>query len=93
MARLNSIIMPFDAFEISCFWKYYAPFSIIFSKVFKILIKFFLMSKNRKWSHDLNIAYGVMFTVGKYDNWNFECKFQLYLASLSSYGDWFEPYL
>ena len=43
---LYSIITPFDYFEISCIWKYYrkwsicsfganAPFSIIFSKVFK----------------------------------------------------------
>ena len=43
---LYSIIAPFDAFDISCIWKYYgkwsicsfwanAPLSIIFSKVFK----------------------------------------------------------
>ena len=46
---LYSIIAPFDAFEISCIWKYNgkwsicslranAPFPIIFSKVFKTLI-------------------------------------------------------
>ena len=39
------------------------PFSVIFSKLFKILLKFFLnfsmLSKNRKWCHDLKIAYGV----------------------------------
>ena len=55
-------------------WKYYgkwsicsfganAPFSIIFSKVFKTYLKFFLtfsmLSKNRKWCHDLKIAYEV----------------------------------
>ena len=48
-----SIITPFDAFEMSCIWKYYgkwsicsfganAPFSIIFSKVFETLLKFIL---------------------------------------------------
>ena len=48
-----SIITPFDTFEKSCIWKYYengafAPFganslfSIIFSKVFKTSLKFFL---------------------------------------------------
>ena len=51
---LYSIITPFDAFEISSIWKYYgkwsicslganAPFSIIFSKVFTIELKFFLI--------------------------------------------------
>ena len=50
---LYHMITPFDAFEISCIGKYYgkwsicsiganAPFSIIFSKVFKTLRIFFL---------------------------------------------------
>ena len=50
---LYSIITPFDAFEISCIWKYHGkcsicsfgantPFSIILSKVFKTLLIFFL---------------------------------------------------
>ena len=48
---LYSMIKPFDAFEISCFWKYYGKwsicsfganslFSIIFSKVLKTYFKF-----------------------------------------------------
>ena len=58
---LYSMITPFDAFEILCIGKYYgkwsfvanARFSIIISKVFKTLLKFFLifismLSKNRK---------------------------------------------
>ena len=68
-----SIIAPFDAFEISCIWKYYgqwsicsfganAPFSIIFSKNSNLTLIlswiFSMLSKNRKWSHDLKIAYG-----------------------------------
>ena len=70
---LYSIITPFDAFEISCIWKYYgkcsicsfganASFSIIFSKVFKTLNFswiFSMLSKNRKRCHDLKIAYRV----------------------------------
>ena len=40
-----------------------APFSIIFSKVFKTLLNFFLnfsmLSKNRNGCHDLKIAYEV----------------------------------
>ena len=53
---INSIITPFDTFEISYIWKYYgkrsicsganAPFSIIFSKVFKTLLRFFLIFSN-----------------------------------------------
>ena len=50
---LYFIIISFDAFEISCIWKYYgiwsicsfganAPLTIIFSKVFKNILKFFL---------------------------------------------------
>ena len=69
---IYSIVTPFDTFEISCIWKYYGKwsfcsfgantsFSIIFSKVYKTLLKFFLnfsmLSKNRKWCHDLKIAY------------------------------------
>ena len=61
-------------FGISCFWTYYGkwsicsfganvPFSITFSKVFEIWISIFLicsmLSENRKWCHDLKIAYGV----------------------------------
>ena len=59
---LYPIITPFDAFEVSCIWKYYAkrsicsfgtyaPLSIKFSRAFKTSLKFFLdflMSKNRK---------------------------------------------
>ena len=50
---VNSIIAPFDAFEIQIFEKIIengafalaanAPFSIIFSKVFKTLCNFFLL--------------------------------------------------
>ena len=54
---LYPIIAPFDAFEIPCILKYHgkssicsiganAPFSIIFSKVFKTLLKFFLIFLN-----------------------------------------------
>ena len=69
---LYSIIMPFDAFEISCIWKYSGKWSIcsfkcylsrIFSEVFKLYSNFSwlfsMLSKNRKWCHDLKIAYWV----------------------------------
>ena len=57
------IITPFNTFEISSFGAI-APFSIIFSKVFKTQLNFFfkffsMLSKNRKWCHGLKIAYGV----------------------------------
>ena len=68
---LYSIITPFEALEISCFWKYYGKWSIcsfekcsIFHNIFKsiqnftwiFLLFFFNLSKNRKWCHNLNIA-------------------------------------
>ena len=58
-----SIIAPFDEFEISSIWKYYGKWQVlymIFSKYSNLKFSwvFSRLSKNRKWCHDLKIAYG-----------------------------------
>ena len=82
---IYSIITPFDALELPFIWKILwkmehllfganAPFPTIFSKVFKLDLNFSwicsMLSKNRKWFHDLKIAYGVK---GKFLT-SFQCQ-------------------
>ena len=94
-----SIIATFDAFEISCIWKYYgkwfganAPFSIIFSKVFKTLLILFYFfqyclswSKNSLWSKGLknNCPESAIYIAQKS---SLICLFCCITSQVNSYG-------